>query len=267
MRPGLKTLLAAVLVAALVVPAATATPGNGNGGNGGGKPSSAGASSDHGGGKPSWAGQGQAKKAEKAAARAEKAAAKAAAKAARAQGKADRAEARSPAGAARTSGKPDLSNLDELTPEDLEGLNPAWTCKVERALSGDSFAEDYGTNENDANAFGMCVSDEAHERDGVSEDAVEAFCEPAAEGEGAPEGEGDEGTPEDAEAALCAEDTESETTETESESLADLLAGVNLDDSEDEGSDAVAGEEGEAGEDDEGSEEQDSILAMLRSLF
>src|ERR671919_561202 len=184
MRPGLKTLLAAVLVAALVVPAATAQPGNGNGGNGGGKPSSAGASSDHGGGKPPWGGQGQA---EKAAARAEKAAAKAAAKAARAQAKADRAEARSATGAARTSGKPDLSNLDELTPEDLEGLNPAWTCKVERALSGDSFAEDYGTNENDANAFGMCVSDEAHERDGVSEDAVEAFCEPAAEGEGAPE--------------------------------------------------------------------------------
>jgi membrane protein involved in colicin uptake len=148
-------------VAALVVPAATATPGNGNGGNGGGKPSSAGASSDHG-GKPSWAGQGQAK-AEKAAARAEKAAAKAAAKAARAQAKADRAEARSAAGAARTSGKPDLSNLDELTAEDLEGLNPAWTCKVERALSGDSFAEDHGTNENDANAFGMCVSDEGSE--------------------------------------------------------------------------------------------------------
>src|SRR5918994_1516432 len=154
MRPGLKTLLAAVLVAALVVPAATA---------------------------------------------------------------------------ARTSGKPALANLDELPAEDLEGLNPAWTCKVERALSGDSFAEDHGTNENDANAFGMCVSDEAQERDGVSDEAVEAFCA------------------EDSEAALCAEDTESEATETEGESLADLLGSVTLDDSEDEDS----GEEDAAGEDDE----------------
>jgi hypothetical protein len=242
MRPGLKTLLAAALAAALVVPAATAQPGNGNAG--GGKPSWAGPPSDGGGGggggKPSWAGQGQAQKAEKAAAKAEKAAARAAAKAARAQAKAEKAEARSAAGAARTSGKPDLANLDELTSEDLEGLNPAWTCKVERALSGDSFAEEHGTNENDANAFGMCVSEEAQERDGVSEEAVEAFCEP-----------------EDSEAALCAEDTEAETAETESESLADLLGSVTLDDSEDEGS----GEEDAAGED------EDSLLAMLRSLF
>jgi hypothetical protein len=259
----LKTLLAAVLAAALVVPAATAQPGNGKGNGGGGKPSWAGPPSDGGGGggKPSWAGQGQATKAEKAAAKAERAAAKAAAKAERAQAKADRAEARSAAGAARTSGKPDLANLDELTSEDLEGLNPAWTCKVERALSGDSFAEDYGTNENDANAFGMCVSDEAQERDGVSEEAVEAFCEPAAEDEGTSEGEGDEGTAEDSEAALCAEDTEAETTE--SESLADLLGNVTLDDSEDEDS----GDEDAAGEGDEGSDEPDSILAMLRSLF
>jgi hypothetical protein len=247
MRPGLKTLLAALLVAALVVPAAAAKPGNGNGG---GKPSSAGASSDHGGGKPSWAGQGQAKKAEKAAAKAERAAAKAE----RAQAKADRAEARNAAAAARTSGKPDLTNLDELTAEDLDGLNPAWTCKVERALSGDSFAEDHGTNENDANAFGMCVSEEAQERDGVSEEAVAGFCEPAEEGEAGPE------------AALCAEDTASETTETESESLADLLGSVTLDDSEDEDSDD-AGAEDEAAEDDEGSEEPESVVAMLRALF
>ncbi|MGH3092276.1 MAG: hypothetical protein ACRDOG_08110 [Gaiellaceae bacterium] len=244
MRTGLKTIVAVVLAAALVVPAATAKPGNGKGNGGGGKHSSAGPPSDrgggggNGGGKPSWAGQGQAKKAEKAAAKAEKAAAKAAS-----------AKAASTERAA--SGKPDLANLDELTPEDLEGLNPAWTCKVERALSGDSFAEDYGTNENDANAFGMCVSDEAQERDGVSVKAVVAFCEPTQ----------DEGTPEDAEGALCAEDTDSETTQ--SESLADLLGDVSLDDSED----ADDAEGDEAGEDDEGSDEPDSILALLRSLF
>ena len=35
-------------------------------------------------------------------------------------------------------------------------------------MGGDAFAERYGTNESKANAFGMCVSTEAHDRDGVS---------------------------------------------------------------------------------------------------
>ena len=47
--------------------------------------------------------------------------------------------------------------------------NPAWVCKFERdQMGGDAFAERYGTNESKANAFGMCVSTEAHDRDGVS---------------------------------------------------------------------------------------------------
>jgi len=36
-----------------------------------------------------------------------------------------------------------------------------------------AFADEYGTNENKANAFGKCVSREAHERDGVTVDEEE----------------------------------------------------------------------------------------------
>ena len=78
MRLGLKTFLAALLAAGLVLPGAAAKPGNGNGnggGQGGSKPSWAGPPSERGsgdgGGKPDFAAQGQAKKAEKAAAKAE----------------------------------------------------------------------------------------------------------------------------------------------------------------------------------------------------
>lgn len=239
MRPGLKTILAALLAAALVVPGATAQPGNGNGnGNGGGKPSWAGPPSDrggggNGGGKPSWAGQGQGQ---------EKRAEKAAEKAERAQAKAASAQAQSAERA--KSGKPDLANLDELTTEDLEGLNPAWTCKTERALFGDSFADEYGTNENNANAFGMCVSEEAHERDGVSEEAVEAFCEPAEDGE------------ESSEDGICPGNDASEG-----------VAATAL--SDDGGGEGDLTEDGGEGSEDagDGSGERDSILALLRSLL
>lgn len=242
MRLGLKTFLAVLLAAALVVPGATAKPGNGNGGNGGGggKPSWAGPPSDRGGGgggagKPSWAGQGQeqgeAKKAEKAAAKAE-----------RAQAKAASAQA---AKAERAQGKPDLANLDELTPEDLEGLNPAWTCKTERALLGDAFADEHGTNENDANAFGMCVSEEAQERDGVSEEAVEAFCEPGVDG-GEPSEDG-----------ICPGDDSG---------MGAAAAGLSDEDGSEQGD--LLADDGEGSEDEgDGSGEPASILALLRSLF
>ena len=48
-------------------------------------------------------------------------------------------------------------------------MNPAWMCKFERDQMGaEAFAEDYGENDNKANAFGKCVSREAHDRDGVT---------------------------------------------------------------------------------------------------
>jgi hypothetical protein len=132
MRPGLKLFLATVLAALLVVPVAGAKPGNGNGnGNGGGK--------------PSWAGQGKAT--------AE------AAKAANAQRKLERRAAASDESA-------------EGEEQEAPGKdNPAFVCKSERdAMGEEAFVEAYGENENGANAFGKCVSQEAQERDDEAED-------------------------------------------------------------------------------------------------
>jgi hypothetical protein len=162
MKLGLNVVIAGVLALALLVPAATAKPGNGNGN---GPPAGAGGGS--GGakesGKPAWAGQGQTKKAEKAAQRAERRAAE--------------------------------SDSDAPKHD-----NPAWVCKFEREQMGaEVFAETYGTNENKANAFGMCVSKEARDRDGVTGDDEEkpepVVEEPSLE---------DEATGEDALAALKA---------------------------------------------------------------
>jgi hypothetical protein len=156
MKLGLTALLATVLAAGLLVPAAGAKPGNGNG---------------H--GPPAWAGQGQAKKAEKAERKAEKAEQKAERRAARAAAQAPDADA-------------------------PKHSNPAWICKFEREQMGaEAFAEEYGTNENKANAFGKCVSREAHERDGVETEGAETPA-PVDEGTSDPVDSTDDGEPEDA---------------------------------------------------------------------
>jgi Spy/CpxP family protein refolding chaperone len=118
-------------------------------GNGNGPPAWAGGGS--GGakenGKPAWAGQGQAKKAEKAALRA-------------------------------------ASESDADAPKHD---NPAWVCKFEREQMGtEAFAENYGSNENKANAFGQCVAQEAQDRDGVT-GGEEETPEPGAEEPTTPE--------------------------------------------------------------------------------
>lgn len=155
MKIGRKTLLAALLAAALVVPTATANPGAGKG-QGGGKPTAAGAArsgSEH--GKPDWAGsaKGQAEKAEKVE-------------------KAGKARSDAAGGALQAHG--------------AEHDNPAWICKLEReSMGGEAFADEYGTNDNRANAFGKCVSEEAAERDGPSEDVqLEVSAETTASAEG-----------------------------------------------------------------------------------
>jgi len=128
--------LAAALAAVLLIPAANATPGKGNGsGNGHGRPASAGVGSGEK-AKPPQAQRGQARKAENAARKVERRAAREAAREA------------DPAGSTRP--------------------NPARVCKSEREEMGDEgFAEEYGVNDNRANAFGKCVSEEARERDGA----------------------------------------------------------------------------------------------------
>lgn len=166
MRPGMKIVLAALLVAVLVVPAAAAKPGKGNGnGNGGGKPSWAGPKTSGGGGekaergRPSWAGQGKAKQAERS-----------------------NGAAKGKRGPARDGDEADAGPRK---------LNPAFVCRFERETLGDeAFGEAYGTNENRANAFGKCVSREAKDRDGVAEGDGE---EPEAPEEGEePEDDGTE---------------------------------------------------------------------------
>ena len=131
MKLGVSAVLAAALAAALLVPAAGAKPGNGNG-NGNGPPASAGGGKTK--SKPAAAEQGQAKKAANAARKAERRAARAAAQA------------------------PDA--------DAPKHSNPAWICKFEREEMGDeAFSDAYG---GEANAFGKCVSQEAHDRDGVT---------------------------------------------------------------------------------------------------
>jgi hypothetical protein len=131
MKLGVSALLATALAALLLVPAAGAKPGNGNG-NGNGPPAWAGGGTTK--SKPAAAEQGQAKKAENAARKAERRAARAAAQA---------------------------SDADAPKHD-----NPAWICKFEREQLGDeAFAEAYG---GEASAFGKCVSQEAHDRDGVT---------------------------------------------------------------------------------------------------
>jgi hypothetical protein len=144
MKRGLTAVLAGALAVVLLVPAAAATPGNGNG-KGNGPPAAAGGG--NGGGKPDSAGKAEkaARKAEQAARRAEQAARKAERRAAR---------------------EGTVEDGDEPKHD-----NPAWVCKFERDTMGaEAFADEYGENENKADAFGKCVSQEAQDRDGVTPD-------------------------------------------------------------------------------------------------
>ena len=73
---------------------------------------------------------------------------------------------------------------DALAPDDAVEVeepsalaaNPAWTCKA--LLEGLTFAADFGTNANGANAFGKCVSSVAH--GAVQETSAEVPAEPGA---------------------------------------------------------------------------------------
>jgi hypothetical protein len=151
-------ILVAALAALLLTAAASASPGNGNGngkGNSHGSPASVGGGSGEAKakGSPPQAARGQARKAENAVRKAER--------------KAAREAARGDA------------------PSGPERLNPARVCKAERELDEAAFADEYGTNENDANAFGKCVSEQAKEQsadDPGDEGAEPGTGEPAAVG-------------------------------------------------------------------------------------
>lgn len=229
MKLGLKALLAALLAAALAVPAATAKPGGSHGhGNGGGA------------GKPSWAGHGaghangHGKKAEKV-----------------------HKDHKAKGGAAAEA----EAGAEEAPKHD----NPAWTCKFELENMGlAAFADQFGTNTNKANAFGFCVSEEAHARNGVGEEARpeasdECHASTVDEGEaesGAADSEGqaesDEEAVESGDGGATAEDC----------AASDEQASEG--DDEEAGDDSSADEDASAGSE---SPDVDAALTALRRLF
>jgi hypothetical protein len=151
-------ILAATLAVLLLTASAGASPGNGNGsgkGNGHGPPASVGGGSGEAKAKrpPPQAARGQARKAENAVRKAER--------------RAEREAARESAsdGAAR--------------------LNPARACREERDELGDAaFAGEHGTNENGANAFGKCVSEQAKKQ--RADDPGDGGAEPGSAAQEAP---------------------------------------------------------------------------------
>jgi hypothetical protein len=60
---------------------------------------------------------------------------------------------------------------DEEAENDEAKRNAAQECRAERAANPDVFKETYGTNKNDKNAFGKCVSGKASEKKAAMDDA------------------------------------------------------------------------------------------------
>lgn len=257
MRTGLKTFLAALLAATLFVPAATAGPGKGNSGgkgngNGGGPPSWAappserGGGGGNGGGKPSWAGQGKPDFAGQGNGNG-------------GNGNGGEGENGPGNGERRAPGPP-----AELPAQAAD--NPAKTCAAERAADPDGFMELYGTDENSRNAFGVCVSQEAQARDDDGDE------------DGLEEDEGLEGSsePDSNPAKTCATEramdpdafqTTYGTNENDANAfgmcVSQAAQAEDGDDADEEGD--AAAEDAELDEEEEG--EDDSLLAVLLSLF
>jgi hypothetical protein len=262
MKLGFKTIVLALAVALLCVPAAFAKNGNGHG-----KPSWAGGGGGgNGHGKPAWAGQGKGH-ADKAKVKHEK--------------KAKHQKAGSDA--------PDAAAAEDDGEVNLDDLNPSWYCKTLEAMmdatdadavaggaeSGEfsSFDAEFGTNDNKRNSHGKCVSRRAHGDDlsgAVEGDQAEPACEPAAD-----EAEGDEGTTTDEATTTDDATTTDEGTTTEEEPAVEEGSDEDVTDAEECESDAPAGDaaaEGDQGEDsdaqgDEGDQADDAgAAAFARAL-
>jgi hypothetical protein len=261
MKLGLKTIVLAVVVALLCVPAAFAKGGHEGG---------------HGHGKPSWAGQGKSheKKTKLAKAHATKAKHE---KHQKAQVQAD--------------GDQELN---------LEDLNPAWQCfmvesmmdaqDAEALASGgqagefSSFDVEFGTNDNKRNSHGKCVSEAAHAGDvsaALGDEQEQSCDEPADDGsedpateEGSQDAAAEDGSEDPAaedgsEDPAAADGTGDATTEEGSdEPVADGPADDGSGDQAGEAanceSDDSAGEDDQAGEGDQGDETE--VAAFARAL-
>ena len=181
MKLGLKTIVLALVVALLCVPAAFA---KGPGGHGQGKPSWAGGGGGSGHGKPAWAGLGKG-------------------------GHADKAKAKHEKVKHQRAGSEDAAALDgELT---LDDLNPAWYCKTLESIMDtadadataggaepgefSSFDAEFGTNDNKRNSFGKCVSARAQGEDlsGALDDEAQQSCDQTAD-DGSEDPATDDGT-------------------------------------------------------------------------
>jgi hypothetical protein len=241
MKLGLKTIVLALVVALLCVPAAFA---KGPGGHGQGKPSWAGQ------GKPSWAGGGG-----------------------------DHGKANAP-GQLKKSQR---ATQQEVTVQQDEPKhdNPAWNCKFERDNSdAATFAEKYGTNENDANAFGMCVSQAAQAQGDTADDAAPESCDTAGD-TSEDDTSGDEATSDDGSGDV-ADDTSGDeaTSDDGSGDVADDGSGDVADDGSGDVADECQGDgsteepsadEGDSADDDQDEETDDQgdeteIAALARAL-
>ena len=60
--------------------------------------------------------------------------------------------------------------VDEAREEQKAHHNAAWECKDERAEDRAAFAEKYGKNDNDRNAFGKCVSEKAKAKEHAADE-------------------------------------------------------------------------------------------------
>jgi hypothetical protein len=252
MKPGSKTIVLALAVTLLCVPAAFAKNGNGHG-----KPSWAGGGGDH--GKPAWAGHGK-DHADKLKAKHEK--------------KAKHEQA--------GTGAEDAAEDVELN---LDDLNPAWYCKTLEAMmdaadadavaggaeAGEfsSFDTEFGTNDNKRNSHGKCVSRRAHGEDlsgALDEASAEPSCDPAAEtGDDAADDEAADDEAADDETQQESEDTE----EPAANETSDDEQGEEADDSAGEQSDDPEACESDDASDDEPSDEQDGdaeTAAFARAL-
>jgi len=123
---------------------------------------------------------------------------------------------------------------------DLDGQNPAWYCKTLRdettKLERD-FATMFGTNPNNANAFGKCVSQRAHELNGSD----------------AAGGDNEQGEDDPCEASGNATSADSGT---ESESSDDAATDPEACTNDDSESEEPADEEQSQGDDEQGEDDQ-----------
>jgi hypothetical protein len=265
MKLGLKTIVLALVVALLCVPAALA---KGPGGHGQGKPSWAGGGGGNGHGKPAWAGLGK--------------------------GHADKAKAKHEKKHQRAE---DQASELEL---DLADLNPAWQCFMVESMMDDedaaavdggaepgefsSFDDKFGTNDNKRNSHGMCVSAAAHGDDvgaALADDEAESCDEPADDSSEEPaveDGTDDSTVEEGTDDSTVEEGTDDSTVEegTDDSTVEDGTEEPVADDPADDGSDDQAGEADEcesddtASEDDQAAEddqgEETEVAAFARAL-